>query len=725
VVNTSGMTSSSSQGVGSLESLPPDPGLLARALESTAVPYAMCDARDLTIVWANAAFERTMGYDAAGARERQRVPVDGRARRHGEMTRLREGIERGEPTTVELAIPRADDSLFPCRVHFSPVAPQVEGGPVEQWIVAFEDRTERITHDERLVALIEEERHERRNVSVIVQVSDLLMDVTDRATPLHEIATVLQRSVVDWAAFYVNDGGLRPVDASSDVRPPSGRGSRHGETRRPDGGDVAHAPSDEVQQLLDGDRDRPVRLDLDGTYPRASASHWLVERIALDAAHLDRHHDESDDRVARTAFVVPVPGRRRVIGVLVVLPRAGQRGRLQDSAATVLDLVSRRVGLVLDNARLYDREHRLAETLQRAMLPQQAEVDGLDVWTYYAPNSENAQVGGDWYDVMQIEPDVVGVVIGDVVGHDVEAAAAMGQLRSVVRSYAYDVTLPGPVLERVDQLVAGMRIPRAAGLVLSTLHRMGDEWRLRWSRAGHLPVLHVRGGEVAQLLGAGGPLVGFGAGERQTAEIGLLPGDVLIYHTDGLVERRDRDVREGLAVLAQVVAGVTARDSAGIGEELLSRLADHPEDDVAVVVVRVPDPGDVAQRGRSPRRRRWSLPSEAASVGRARHAVVRTCHAWEMPDASNAELVVSELVANAVLHGYGHVSLQLYDTGDGLRIEVEDGNPAPPVTTDGHPGRVGGFGMQIVERLADWGWRQSTRGKVVWAKVRPGALPPR
>jgi len=111
-------------------------------------------------------------------------------------------------------------------------------------------------------------------------------------------------------------------------------------------------------------------------------------------------------------------------------------------------------------------------------------------------------------------------------------------------------------------------------------------------------------------------------------------------------------------------------------------------------------------------------------VGRARHAVVRTCHAWEMPDASNAELVVSELVANAVLHGYGHVSLQLYDTGDGLRIEVEDGNPAPPVTTDGHPGRVGGFGMQIVERLADWGWRQSSRGKVVWAKVRPGALPP-
>ena len=148
---------------------------------------------------------------------------------------------------------------------------------------------------------------------------------------------------------------------------------------------------------------------------------------------------------------------------------------LEPSVRTVLELTARRVGLVIDNARLYDREHRLAETLQRAMLPEQAEVDGLDVWTYYAPNSENAQVGGDWYDVLQVSPDVVGVVIGDVVGHDVEAAASMGQLRSVVRSYMFDITTPGPVLERVDQLVAGMRVPRPAGLVLSTLTRTGDD----------------------------------------------------------------------------------------------------------------------------------------------------------------------------------------------------------------------------------------------------------
>ena len=99
--------------------------------------------------------------------------------------------------------------------------------------------------------------------------------------------------------------------------------------------------------------------------------------------------------------------------------------------------------------------------------------------------------------------------------------------------------------------------------------------------------------------------------------------------------------------------------------------------------------------------------------------MLRTCAAWDIPGGQSAELVVSELVANAVMHGWGHVVLRLFDTGEGLRIEVEDANPAPPVTTDGHPGRVGGFGMRIVERLGDWGWRPSGEGKLVWARVRP------
>lgn len=393
---------------------------------------------------------------------------------------------------------------------------------------------------------------------------------------------------------------------------------------------------------------------------------------------------------------------------------------LDGATTTLLDLVSRRVGMAIDNVRLYAREHQLAETLQRAMLPEQVEIPGLDVWTFYAPTSEHAQVGGDWYDVLQINDGVAGLVIGDVVGHDIEAAAAMGQLRSVVRSYAFELTSPGTVLERVDQLLVGMRIPRSASLVYATL-RQADEssWEIQYSRAGHLPPLLVRDGQVHQLSGAGGALIGFGSRSRATATETLVPGDALIFYTDGLIERRDRSLRDGLAALVEASERVTAMDAAGIGEELLARLADAPEDDVAVVVVRVPDPGaDTSASTLSPRSRRWLLPSEPASIGRARHAVLRTCQVWEIRDVANAELVVSELVANAVLHGWGHIALRLFDTGDGLRIEVEDSNPSPPVTTDGHANRMGGYGMQIVERLADWGWRPSGTGKLVWAKVR-------
>ncbi|MBU4214280.1 MAG: serine/threonine-protein phosphatase, partial [Actinobacteria bacterium] len=393
---------------------------------------------------------------------------------------------------------------------------------------------------------------------------------------------------------------------------------------------------------------------------------------------------------------------------------------LDEETLTVLRLCARRVGTVLENIWLYERQRLQAETMQRAMLPQQAQIDGLDVWTYYAPSEQTSQIGGDWYDIMPIGPTIAGVVIGDVVGHDMEAAATMGQLRSVVRAYAFDVVEPAAVLARVDQLVAGMSVPRAAGVVYSTLSRTSTGWRMEYSRAGHLPVLLLRGGATQFLEGALGPLIGFGDANRNADGIDLVPGDALVYFTDGLVERRDRALRDGLATLAEAARKIAATDAAGIGEDLLARLVQVAEDDVAVVVVRVPTADGVLAGSSSPRRRRWMLTSSPGSIRIARQAVLRTCAAWDLPAARTAELVVSELVANAVTHGWGHVSLQLYDTGEGLRIEVEDANPAPPVSTDGHPGRVGGFGMKIVEELADWGWHSSHEGKVVWAKVREG-----
>lgn len=631
------------------------------------------------------------------------------------LSAVRAALSEDRATSVLMQLPRADGGRLWARSVITPVPD--ETGDVTHWIAVMVDVSAEVERDAELSAQVEGARRESAALSLVARVSDLIMDLED-PSGLRDIADLLGASVVRWATFYLDDGGLYHADGVAPDMPggrrPTSPGPASGHPRR-----FAEACTDPIQLLLDEPRE-PVRLTLSDAAP-GTASGWL-------AADLRMRVDDTPAADADEVLVLPVPGRHRVLGLLVVVLRP-VHGPADPETHTVLTLTARRVGLATENVRLYAREHRVAETLQRAMLPEQAEVDGLDVWSYYAPNVVYAQVGGDWYDVVQIAPDVVGVVIGDVVGHDVEAAAAMGQLRSVVRAYAIEVTEPGPVLERVDTLVGGMRIPRSAGLVLTTLTRDRTDgacsWRLAYSRAGHLPALLVRDGDVTLLDEAGGPLVGFGNGQRQTAEVDVAPGDVLIFYTDGLIERRTRSLRDGLAALQQVAAEATAVDAAGIGEELLARLADGPEDDVAVVVVRVPDLVDGAGVAGNVRSRRWQLPGEAASIARARHAVVRTCAAWDLGDPSNAELVVSELVANAVLHGWGRVTLRLHDTGDGLRIEVEDSNPVPPVATEGHPGRIGGFGMRIVERLADWGWRPSRAGKVVWARVRPDVEIPR
>ena len=700
-----------------------------RALRATDVSFVLTDATrpDNPVVWVNDAFTRTTGWTAAEVVGRNPAVLHAPGADPAALARMREAVAAERPVTVTVLNQRRDGTPFWNQVSLSPV--RDDDGLLTHWVGVQVDVTDQVDHARAQELAVAAERRARSGLALVAQISDLLADLDDPDV-LQEVTALLRHDVVRWAGFFLADGGLHAVAGlGGHTAPPPAAPTRR--ARAGDDGAASGRP-DPVQALLDGPGEGPLELSLSAT-PEGPTTSWLVE-------HLRAALGPEDPRPT-SVVVHPVPGRRGAVGLLVTVPHlrcaaaaaaaeaaeaagvaepAGPCG-LEESDATVLSLVVRRVGMAVDHLRLYAREHRLAETLQRAMLPEQAEVQDLDVWTYYAPSSGHAQVGGDWYDVLQVDDGAVAVVIGDVVGHDVEAAAAMGQLRSVVRSYAFESHHPAEVLDRVDHLVAGMRIPRSASLVLGTLLRTDDGgWTLRYSRAGHLPPLVVRGGEVTRLMGGGGPMVGFGSGGRVGDEHVLLPGDVLVLYTDGLIERRDRTMREGLDALAEIAAAAGGIEAAGVGEELLSRLADGPEDDIAVVVVRVPDPHAAPDAGGlDQRRRRWSLPSEPSSIGRARQAVARACAAWGIPGAPAAELVVSELVANAVLHGWGHVVLRLFDTGDGLRVEVEDANPAPPVPTDGHPGRVGGYGMQIVERLGDWGWRPSGDGKLVWARIRP------
>ena len=680
-----------------------------RALQATGAAFMITDASvpERPIVWVNDAFTRTTGYTLAQVRGRSANVLIGPETDLSTIAAFSAAMSAGRSVSGTVVSYRSTGQPFWNHVSLSPI--HDDAGRVTHWVANQVDVTDEVMASAAQRHEVEVERQARHELGVLTEISSLLMDLDDPQT-LQAIADQLAGGIIDWAGFFLNDGGLHAAAGIDVNAPPSGRRRRHGpgaprpgERRRP------HGP-DPVQALLDGAAEKPVDLDLTATYPDRTASTWLV-------GHL---REVLSDRRVTTVVLLPLEGRRRVLGLLAVVPRSrtGSDG-LASSTRNVLELTVRRVGLGIDNVRLYAREHAVAETLQRAMLPQQAQVDGVDVWTYYSPNTDHAQIGGDWYDVLQVSPDVVAVVIGDVVGHDVEAAAAMGQLRSVVRAFAYELATPGLVLERVDQVVDGMTIPRAASMVLMTLTHRSGTWHLEYSRAGHLPVMLVRDGHPMLLDEAGGSMIGFGGRPRSTAGHDLLPGDVLVFYTDGLIERRDRPLREGLVALQDLASGITAIDAAGIGEDLIAGLVDRAEDDIAVVVVRLPDhAADGAVHAHSRSARRWVLPSEPASIGRARHAVLRTGRAWNLSDVGSAELVASELVANAVLHGWGPISLRLFDTGDGLRIEVEDANPAPPVTADGHPGRVGGYGMRIVERLADWGWRPLPKGKLVWARMR-------
>lgn len=727
-----------------------DPSLSSlrdHALRDAGIAAVLLDPRPAvpTILWANLSFGRLTGHDTdeVVGRPVTLLEVDGAAALDLDALRTAMGpAADGAPVSWRLLSARADDRPAWYECTLSRVCDA--DGEVEAWLLLLAD----VTGQVREVAGQAREGNRPDAAELVLDlvggVSRLLNDM-EYPFVLRDISAAYGRGVVGWGGFFLDEAGLRHSEGVPAVVLSRPRRSRPTTDALGDSrvvGESATVPTvtttfvDPLRELVDGFVTGPLDLPLSTGYPVGSEAAYVsatVRRLAgLDDA-------PGTGPLVPRARVVAIPGRRSVLGLFVSLPT--DDGVDPEASARLVTALVDRVGVGIDTLRLRTREHQLAETLQRSMLPEQVEVDGLDVWTYYAPTSGDAQVGGDWYDILQIDEEVAGLVIGDVTGHDVEAAATMGQLRSVVRSYAFELTAPGPVLERVDHLVAGMRAQRSASMVYATLrratgplrHREGPapddgeravRWRLEYTRAGHLPPLLVRRGAVTQLDGASGALVGFGSRPRSTAATTLEPGDVLIFYTDGLIERRDRPMRQGLAALIGVAESVTATDAAGIGEDLLARLAEAAEDDVAVVVVRVPHPGrDGLVPTVSPRSRRWLLPSEPGSIGRARHAVLRTCQAWEIADVSSAELVVSELVANGVLHGWGHLALRLFDTGDGLRIEVEDSNPSPPVTTDGHANRLGGYGMQIVERLADWGWRPNGTGKLVWAKVRRAARP--
>ncbi|MDX3714014.1 SpoIIE family protein phosphatase [Streptomyces europaeiscabiei] len=299
----------------------------------------------------------------------------------------------------------------------------------------------------------------------------------------------------------------------------------------------------------------------------------------------------------RSAAIAPIRGPRAVLGALT-LGLSDRPGAFTDAELSLLEDIARRAGLALENARLYQRQRHIAETMQRHLLPQMPEVPGLRMAARYESASESSQVGGDWYDVFSLSDGSTAVAIGDVVGHNIDAAAGMAQVRNMLRAYAWALEEPpSAIVERLDQAVVNVAEASMATLIFGRVERSDGGWMLRWTNAGHPPPLLItHDGRSRFLDEEHDHLLGTGLIRARTDALTPLPAlSTLVLYTDGLIESPGHTLDRGLARLRQHAAALAHRPLHVFCDLLLERARPvDNDDDVALLVLRTPAEGGEA-----------------------------------------------------------------------------------------------------------------------------------
>ncbi|MEV6975676.1 SpoIIE family protein phosphatase [Kitasatospora sp. NPDC093806] len=417
--------------------------------------------------------------------------------------------------------------------------------------------------------------------------------------------------------------------------------------------------------------------------------------------------------------LVRVPLKAR--GVLLGVARFWRAERAEpfeeEDLALAEELVAR-AAVCIDNARRYTREHAMAVTLQHSLLPRTLPAqNALEVAHRYLP--AQAGVGGDWFDVIPLPGARVALVVGDVVGHGLHAAATMGRLRTAIHNFSTLDLPPDELLGHLDELVN--RIDQeesatggAAAVTGATcLYLIYDpvSRRCTLASAGHPPPALVRpdGTVVFPELPTGPPL-GLAVLPFETTELEVAEGSRLVLYTDGLVEDRERDIDEGLELLRSALAGPPRTPEQTCADVLGALLPARPQDDIALLVARTRMlPADQVAE--------WEVPSDPAAVGGVRAAVAERLEGWGLAEAAFVtELILSELVTNAIRYGTGPIRVRLL-RDRALICEVSDTSSTSPhlkyaATTD-----EGGRGLFLVAQFADrWGTRYTATGKVIWTE---------
>ncbi len=389
----------------------------------------------------------------------------------------------------------------------------------------------------------------------------------------------------------------------------------------------------------------------------------------------------------------------------------------EDDLALAEELAAR-AAVCIDNARRYTREHAMAVTLQRSLLPRGLpQQNALDVAYRYLPAQEG--VGGDWFDVIPLPGARVALVVGDVVGQGLHAAATMGRLRTAVRNFSSLDLPPDELLARLDELIDSEgQTPEAmeaadAAVGATCLYAIYDPVARRFTmaRAGHFPpALVLPDGRVEFLELSIGPPLGVGGLPFAASEIEIPEGSKVVLYTDGLVEHRDRDIDESPEILASTLSRLTGELEESCGAVLDALLPHRPHDDIALLVART-------RALTSDRVARWDVPRDPAAVGHMRAAVANQLTAWDLDETGfMTELILSELVTNAIRHATGPISVRLL-LDRKLICEVSDGSSTSPHLRYAAITDEGGRGLFLVAQISERrGTRYTPDGKVIWAE---------
>ncbi|MGW0788079.1 SpoIIE family protein phosphatase [Streptomyces sp. NPDC002911] len=418
-------------------------------------------------------------------------------------------------------------------------------------------------------------------LTMVAEVSTVLISTPETPEMLNRLAGLLVPDMGDWAVIDVRTKGQPGEMQRVAVRAPG---------------------ADRAAEALTGPLP-PVPESARSPVTQALRS---AEPVVLDAAALAAPpdsplasaHRELFDRLGGTcAVVVPLHTRRQVYGTLTVA-RVAPDASYTEAEVFVLSDIARRAGLVMEAAELFEQQRHVAETMQRQLLTPLPQVDHLELAARYLPAESAAEIGGDWYDSFLLDDGVLTMVIGDVVGHDLKAAAHMAEVRNMLRALAWDRREPPSlIIARLDEAMTHTSDAPMATCVFARIEgEEGGPWQLHWVNAGHPPPLLITAdGHTRFLEGGHGPLLGLSSALHMglgwpDAYADLPPRSTLVLYTDGLVESRTRDIEVGLATLRRHAAALARRDIEDFLDALLSRI-DPSGDDVALLVLRTPPAG--------------------------------------------------------------------------------------------------------------------------------------